>query len=88
MRRACTKFQSPSGDSLFSDLIRLEEKAQQQRFNPLAGIRCFLTQLYRVLGEDEDGEFQSPSGDSLFSDRAERHAASQAGQSISIVSIP
>ena len=39
-------FQSPSGDSLFSDeLIKRELLVCEAvyRFNPLAGIRCFLT---------------------------------------------
>ena len=39
-------FQSPSGDSLFSDpnLMHLYlQDNQLSGFNPLAGIRCFLT---------------------------------------------
>ena len=40
-----TEFQSPSGDSLFSDesLRFLDKPELEYRFNPLAGIRCFLT---------------------------------------------
>ena len=37
-------FQSPSGDSLFSDVYRFGTvPAARPSFNPLAGIRCFLT---------------------------------------------
>ena len=37
-------FQSPSGDSLFSDEIPQNIwRLQNLCFNPLAGIRCFLT---------------------------------------------
>ena len=39
------RFQSPSGDSLFSDTQEGWSLANTgTRFNPLAGIRCFLTQ--------------------------------------------
>ena len=38
-------FQSPSGDSLFSDRCQgtSQQKVLEMCFNPLAGIRCFLT---------------------------------------------
>ena len=37
-------FQSPGGDSLFSDFAIVKEKdCDLLGFNPLAGIRCFLT---------------------------------------------
>ena len=37
-------FQSPSGDSLFSDVARGRLMRNSDKcFNPLAGIRCFLT---------------------------------------------
>ena len=37
-------FQSPSGDSLFSDATNAFSAATNAAgFNPLAGIRCFLT---------------------------------------------
>ena len=38
-------FQSPSGDSLFSDILngKIIFAIQCDSFNPLAGIRCFLT---------------------------------------------
>ena len=39
------------------------------RFNPLAGIRCFLTLFRHGPIEATIWVFQSPSGDSLFSDR-------------------
>ena len=40
------EFQSPSGDSLFSDehSINCNGCCHFPRFNPLAGIRCFLTE--------------------------------------------
>ena len=43
-------FQSPSGDSLFSDSIKsiFESLGNVFSFNPLAGIRCFLTGPRRV----------------------------------------
>ena len=48
--------------------MRQEDVTQKVGFNPLAGIRCFLT-LDRAAPEDIICvEFQSPSGDSLFSD--------------------
>ena len=69
-----TVFQSPSGDSLFSDphpldeALYLRESGFTHRFNPLAGIRCFLT-WHIYFGRMAHGRgFQSPSGDSLFSD--------------------
>ena len=37
-------------------------------FNPLAGIRCFLTHPQPEQVIDDLDMFQSPSGDSLFSD--------------------
>ena len=37
-------------------------------FNPLAGIRCFLTALIWGMANSRMRAFQSPSGDSLFSD--------------------
>ena len=38
-------------------------------FNPLAGIRCFLTDLRPLVTHTPPlAGFQSPSGDSLFSD--------------------
>ena len=39
-------------------------------FNPLAGIRCFLTEISDTLCR-WCALFQSPSGDSLFSDDSE-----------------
>ena len=40
-------FQSPSGDSLFSDGGSFDNElaGADESFNPLAGIRCFLTRL-------------------------------------------
>ena len=38
-------------------------------FNPLAGIRCFLTLLGNTKIDYDKELFQSPSGDSLFSDQ-------------------
>ena len=45
------RFQSPSGDSLFSDLFVLRKILDNtlEGFNPLAGIRCFLTPSRRQL---------------------------------------
>jgi len=63
-------FQSPGGDSLFSDRSQGTESPSTSptNFNPLAGIRCFLTwKLYEGWGDPTEG-FQSPGGDSLFSD--------------------
>ena len=37
-------------------------------FNPLAGIRCFLTSTIDTCHQLSVGRFQSPCGDSLFSD--------------------
>ena len=39
------EFQSPCGDSLFSDTVgcHCDYAGQIRSFNPLAGIRCFLT---------------------------------------------
>ena len=37
-------------------------------FNPLAGIRCFLTHILELSYFEPGYGFQSPSGDSLFSD--------------------
>ena len=40
-----------------------------QGFNPLAGIRCFLTDFVKFSHTKKlYNSFQSPSGDSLFSD--------------------
>ena len=52
--RLMSWFQSPSGDSLFSDCtVRYEEwRIHMSRFNPLAGIRCFLT-MYNKPGDRE-----------------------------------
>ena len=70
-------FQSPCGDSLFSDqcVDRLNELQADEGFNPLAGIRCFLT---RHLAKADSRSllpylFQSPCGDSLFSDVRTRY---------------
>ena len=63
-------FQSPSGDSLFSDPIQIDRvyKEEIYCFNPLAGIRCFLTRRVVCLIDVSLRGFQSPCGDSLFSD--------------------
>ncbi len=65
-------FQSPCGDSLFSDLKddELMKSEQETGFNPLAGIRCFLTHgaMRFTKRRGADAVFQSPCGDSLFSD--------------------
>ncbi len=38
------EFQSPHGDSLFSDLTsKIIQRKSNTGFNPLTGIRCFLT---------------------------------------------
>ena len=70
--KAMYLFQSPSGDSLFSDRRDgyVESAEFDQRFNPLAGIRCFLTELHARVAENKAWGFQSPSGDSLFSDHS------------------
>ena len=70
-------FQSPSGDSLFSDTMEFESTVRDESFNPLAGIRCFLTSPIRRGLTLEICTFQSPSGDSLFSDHhiGEKHDA-------------
>ena len=64
------EFQSPSGDSLFSDPLAEKNFSIEQVdcFNPLAGIRCFLTELVSQVTKSQRDSFQSPSGDSLFSD--------------------
>ena len=68
LRRA-QSFQSPCGDSLFSDVSHLAKQCQlQMRFNPLAGIRCFLTETGEKNENKFVSTFQSPCGDSLFSD--------------------
>ena len=73
---AAAAFQSPSGDSLFSDDNKKPAFAgKHQRFNPLAGIRCFLTaDVSAILNAPEADMFQSPSGDSLFSDGIETNS--------------
>ena len=46
-------FQSPSGDSLFSDEWNVGGKpVVYEGFNPLAGIRCFLTTIWGVTVQD------------------------------------
>ena len=47
-------FQSPSGDSLFSDNETKNDAHKRcARFNPLAGIRCFLTKHVRIVERHE-----------------------------------
>ena len=61
-------FQSPRGDSFFSDLLMPQTSVKcGSCFNPLAGIRSFLTDSTGQLFHKET-EFQSPRGDSFFSD--------------------
>ena len=63
-------FQSPHGDSFFSDTgeVRGETLQAESGFNPLTGIRSFLTVNVWLAWGVLLALFQSPHGDSFFSD--------------------
>ena len=54
-------FQSPHGDSLFSDLLIADEAHHASGFNPLTGIRCFLTVGYTTSIEIDGFNVSIPS---------------------------
>ena len=53
-------------------------------FNPLAGIRCFLTPIEVVDEISLKRWFQSPSGDSLFSDLQAKRLMNKKRNDVSI----
>ena len=73
------EFQSPCGDSLFSDrsdtIVNMWVGIVTKSFNPLAGIRCFLTRLGRAGTDYTDGRvrFNPLAGIRCFLTRASRH---------------
>jgi len=56
-------FQSPHGDSFFSDLsVRPVPPSPSARFNPLTGIRSFLTYTYPLRKRDRCTRFNPLTG--------------------------
>ena len=73
------KFQSPSGDSLFSDVTSAQtfldpQTPLEKRFNPLAGIRCFLTHRASQVLKDHRVGFNPLAGIRCFLTRCHYHA--------------